>query len=263
MDKNTNILSEIVSTKRTEIASLKALRPLESLQKEASGFKTERRPFRKLFEKGPVLIAEIKPRSPSAGELIADSPLEIADLYAKSSADVISVLTDAEYFGGSSDLLQEVRPRVPQAILRKDFIIDECQVYETLLLKADAYLLIAAILTQNELAKFITLGEVLGLDALVETHDENDIEKALRAGAKIIGINNRDLTTFNTDIATTEKLIQKIPKDIPVLSESGIETAEDVKRVRRCGARGILVGTSVLQSEDPINKIKELKNALS
>src|SRR3989338_8328038 len=134
------VLDEIVETKRREIAALKAVCSLETLQKEAEDFRPERRPFRTLFEKGPVLIAEIKPRSPSAGELIADSPLEIADLYAKSNADVISVLTEADYFGGSNDLLKQVRARVPQAILRKDFIIDEYQVYETLLLKADVYL---------------------------------------------------------------------------------------------------------------------------
>ncbi|MCR4280725.1 MAG: indole-3-glycerol phosphate synthase TrpC [Candidatus Kaiserbacteria bacterium] len=258
-----NVLDEIVATKRKEIAVLKALRPLESLQKEADSFKTDRRPFHTLFEKGPVLIAEIKPRSPSAGELIADSPLEIADLYAKSDADVISVLTDADYFGGSNDLLERVRARVPQTILRKDFIIDEYQVYETLLLKADVYLLIAAILSQDELAKLIALGESLGLETLVEVHDEQDVEKALGAGAKIIGINNRDLTTFKTDIAATENLVGKIPQNIPVLSESGIVTAEDVKRVRALGIGGILVGTSVLQSDNPLEKINELKQALT
>ncbi|MDO8561347.1 MAG: indole-3-glycerol phosphate synthase TrpC [bacterium] len=257
-----NVLDKIVATKRAEVETLKAIRPLETLQKEAEDFHQERRPFAALFEIGPVLIAEIKPRSPSAGELIADSPLEIADLYAKSEADVISVLTDSEYFGGSNELLQDVRPRVSQAILRKDFIIDEYQVYETLLLKADVYLLIAAILTKEELAKLIALGSSLGLDALVEVHDGNDIEKALSAGARIIGINNRDLTTFNTDIATTERLIKKIQKGTFVVSESGIETSEDVKRVRTCGARGILVGTSILQSPDPLSKINELKNAL-
>src|SRR3989344_192125 len=256
------VLDEIVETKRREIAALKAVRSLETLQKEAEDFRPERRPFRTLFEKGPVLIAEIKPRSPSAGELIADSPLEIADLYAKSNADAISVLTDVEYFGGNNELLQNVRERVPQAILRKDFIIDEYHVYETLLLKADAYLLIASILKKEELAKLIALGESLGLDALVEVHDENDIEKALSAGAKIIGINNRDLTTFKTDIATTEKLVEKIPESIPVLSESGIATTEDVKRVSALGVRGILVGISVLQSSDPLSKINELKRAL-
>lgn len=257
-----SVLDKIVETKRAELAALKAVRPLETLRKEAKDFQLERRPFCALFEKGPVLIAEIKPRSPSAGELIADSPLEISDLYAKSEADVISVLTDSEYFGGSNELLQKVRARVPQAILRKDFIIDEYQVYETLLLKSDVYLLIAAILAQDELAKLLKLGFSLGLDALVETHDEGDVEKALRGGAKIIGINNRDLTTFNTDISVTEKLAGRIPKGIFIVSESGIETAEDVKRVRKCGVRGILVGTSVLQSDDPIRKISELKKAM-
>src|SRR3989338_6733500 len=125
------VLDEIVATKRREIAVLKATRPLESLKKEAENFRPERRAFRALFEKGTVLIAEIKPRSPSVGELIADSPLEIADMYAKSDADVISVLTDADYFGGSNALLQEVRARGPQAIFRQEFLILEYQEYET------------------------------------------------------------------------------------------------------------------------------------
>lgn len=262
MTKNTNILDEIVKTKREEVETLKAVRPLETLEREARDFKYEKRPFLRLFEKSPVLIAEIKPHSPSMGEIMDESPLETANLYAKSSADVISVLTDAEYFGGSNELLRDVRERVPQAILRKDFIIDEYQVYETLLLPADAFLLIASILTESELANLLKLGNTLGLDALVEVHDEQDIEKALRAGAQIMGINNRDLKTFKTDIAVTEKLMAKIPKGTFVVSESGIGTAEDVKKVRRSGISGILVGTSVLQAEDPIAKINELKNAL-
>ncbi|MEK7106952.1 MAG: indole-3-glycerol phosphate synthase TrpC [Patescibacteria group bacterium] len=273
MNKNTNILDKIVKNKRIEVETLKAVRPLELLQKEADevGVGTcrqaatatlDRRPFLELFKKGAVLIAEIKPHSPSMGEIMEESPLEMADLYAKSDADVVSVLTDSEYFGGSNDLLKEVRARVPQTILRKDFIIDEYQVYETSLLHADAFLLIASILTEIELAKLLKLGNKLGLDALVEVHDEQDIAKALRAGAHIIGINNRDLMTFNTDIAVTEQLMKKIPKGAFVVSESGIRTAEDVKRVRKCGISGILVGTSVLQSDDPIKKINELKQAL-
>ena len=257
------VIDEIVETKRREITTSKAVRSLESLQKEAENFRPERRPFRALFEKGPVLIAEIKPRSPSAGELIANSPLEIADLYAKSDASAISVLTDVEYFGGNNELLQNVREIVPQAILRKDFIIDEYQVYETVLLKADAYLLIASILKKDELVNLIEIGERLGLDALVEVHDEEDVVKALGAGAKIIGINNRDLKTFKIDLATTERLMKKIPKGIFVVSESGIANTEDVRRMRQCGIGGILVGTSVLQSADPIKKINELKQALN
>ncbi|MDO8552330.1 MAG: indole-3-glycerol phosphate synthase TrpC [bacterium] len=258
-----SILDEIVNNKKIEVEALKAVRPLEILQEEAAEVTIKKRPFRELFKKGPVLIAEIKPHSPSMGEIMDESPLEMADLYSKSDADVISVLTDSEYFGGSNELLRDVRGRVPQAILRKDFIIDEYQVYETLLLPADAFLLIASILTESELANLLKLGSKLGLDALVEVHDEEDIEKALRAGAKIMGINNRDLKTFKTDIAVTEKLMAKIPKGTFVVSESGIGSADDVKKVRRSGISGILVGTSVLQATDPIAKINELKQALN
>src|SRR3989344_3766688 len=222
-----SILDEIVSKKRQEIAAAKAERPLEELQKEAEKYKSDRRPFRKLLERGPVLIAEIKPRSPSAGELIAQSPLDVADLYAKSGADIISVLTDKPYFGGSLELLKEVRARVPQAILRKDFIIDEYQVYETFLSGADAFLLIANILSEENLIKFIGLAEALDLDHLLEVHDAEDIEKALRCGAGLIGINNRDLASLDVDLAATESLLAHIPKHIPVVSESGIETAAD------------------------------------
>jgi len=257
-----NVLDEILETKWVEVETKKAMRPLKTLKNEAADFKPERRPFRALFEKGPVLIAEIKPRSPSAGELISDSPLAIADLYAKSNADVISVLTDAKYFGGSNDLLKAVRARVPQTVLRKDFIVDEYQVYETFLLPADAYLLITSLLSESALANLIKLGASLGLDALVEVHDEKDIQKAIRAGARIIGINNRDLATFNTDISVTERLMKNMPANTFIVSESGIITSKDVERMRKCGIGGILVGTSVLQSADPIQKINELKQAL-
>lgn len=257
-----NILDEIVAKKREEIETSKAKIPVEKLQKEVDDFKQERRPFRKLFARGPVLIAEIKPKSPSAGELIPQSPLEVADLYAKSAADAISVLTDASYFGGSLELLKEVRTRVKQPILRKDFIIDEYQVYETLLSGADAFLLIANILTEEEIMALMRLAEALGLDYLVEVHDAEDVETALRCGAKLIGINNRDLQTLAVDIETTQNLLKYIPKNIPAVSESGIETAADVRKVHEWGARGILVGTSILRSSDPSQKIQELKQAL-
>ena len=214
------------------------------------------------FETGPVLIAEIKPRSPSAGTLIEHSPLEIADLYAKSDADVISVLTDSTYFGGSLELLENVHARVPQPILRKDFIIDEYQVYETAASSASIFLLIATILDAATLRSLRELGESLGLDALVEVHDERDIEKAITSGARVVGINNRDLTEMQTDIETTERLASLVPSAVPLISESGIDNPEDVRRVHAVGARGILVGTSILRSGDPTAKIAELKRAL-
>ena len=257
-----NVLDEIVAKKREEIAAAKAVHPLEELQKDAGTFKVERRPFRKLFAHGPVLIAEVKPKSPSAGELISQSPLEVAELYAKSEADAVSVLTDAPYFGGSLELLKEVCARVPQPVLRKDFIIDEYQVYETFLSGADAFLLIANILTEEEIMALMRLADALGLDYLVEVHDAEDVEMALRCGAELIGINNRDLKSLKIDIETTQNLLKYIPKNIPSVSESGIETAADVRKVREWGARGILVGTSILRSSDPFQKIQELKQAL-
>lgn len=257
------ILNEIVENKRKEVEALKQKTPIDTMRSDALAYARSRtaRPFRSLFEKN-VLIAEIKPRSPSAGDLILQDPLEIADMYAKSGADVISVLTDEKYFGGSLQLLKDVRARVPQTILRKDFIVDPYQIYESTIAGADAYLLIAAVLDMETLAHLIAFGDSLGMDALVEIHDEKDLEKALAAGAKVLGINNRDLATFTVDLKTTETLMQKIEKDIPIVSESGISSADDVKRVRACGVRGILVGTSILKSTDPLLKIQELKEAL-
>ena len=257
-----NVLDEIVANKREEIAAAKAVQPLESLREKINAFKVVRRSFKQLFKKRGVIIAEIKPKSPSAGQLILHSPLEIADIYAKSEADAISVLTDEKYFGGSLTLLGEIRSRVPQAILRKDFIIDEYQIYESLLATADAYLLIANILSERELGTFIALGESMGIDALVEVHDAADLEKALAAGAQLLGINNRDLKSLKVDITTTEKLMRLMPHDVHVISESGIETVGEVRKVHAFGVRGILVGTSILRSTNPLEKIKELKEAL-
>lgn len=258
-----NVLDEIVAQKRDEIEVAKAARPLSLLKEEAASYTAKRRPFAELFGRQRVLITEIKPRSPSAGELIDRSPLATADLYAKSAADAISVLTDEKYFGGSLRLLQDVRTRVVQPVLRKDFIIDEYQVYESLLTGADAYLLIAAILPSEELRRLHELGTTLGMDCLVEVHDEGELAESLGINAEIIGINNRNLKSLATDIAVTERLMQHVPQGNIVVSESGIESAEDVRRVRQAGVRGILVGTSILQSGDPIGKIKELKNALN
>src|SRR3989344_3810295 len=258
-----NVLDEIVANKRIEIEAAKKAKPLDLLKTEVAGLKKQKRPFAQLFASAEgVLVAEIKPKSPSEVQLIAGSPLDVADLYAKSSADVVSVLTDEKYFGGNIELLKSVRARVPQAILRKDFIVDEYQVYETALSGADAFLLIAAILDSEKLASLIRLGDSLGLGMLVEVHDEEDLKKSIAANNVVLGINNRDLKTLKTDIAVTEKLMKQIPTGTACISESGIETADDVRRVRALGVKGILVGTSILQSPDPLAKIAELKAAL-
>ena len=260
-----NVLDEIVKTKRGEIEVLKKQVSLEDIKEKAEHLAgtQAKRPFRKLFDSADktVLIAEVKPKSPSEG-MLTQSPLEVAELYAKSDADVVSVLTDTPYFGGSLELLKEVRAKVPQAVLRKDFIMDPYQVYETVLSGTDAFLLIASILSIKELRELRLLGKSLDLDILVEVHDEDDLQKALEADADLIGINNRDLKTLKTDLAVTESLMKKMPQNIPVISESGIYTGADAKRVRACGARGVLVGTSILQSPHPLAKIKELKTGL-
>lgn len=260
-----NVLHEIVAAKRKEVEQLKRQFSFEDIKQKAElGYESfVKRPFRKLFDdtQKTVLIAEVKPRSPSEGELTS-SPLEIADMYAKSEADAISVLTDKKYFGGSLELLKQVRAKVPQTILRKDFILEPYQVYETVLSGADAFLLIAAVLSVKELRDLWLLGKSMNLDSLVEVHDEKDVQKALEAGADLIGINNRDLKSLKTDLAITEHLMKKMPQGTPVISESGIYTEADAKRVRACGVRGILVGTSILQSPNPLQKISELKNGL-
>lgn len=257
------ILDEIVAAKRLEVAEAKERVSLASLQ-EAARTAGGRRSFEALFENGgTVLIAEIKPKSPSAGVLIERSPIAIAEIYAKSIADVISVLTDNAYFGGSLQLLKDIRGRVPQAILRKDFIIDTYQIYESRAAGADAILLIAAILTDAQLREFLTLAGSLGLDALVEVHDEAELKRAVASGARVIGINNRDLTTMVVDLATSERLVPHVPDGTFIVSESGIETAEDAKHLRSLGVQGILVGTSVLRSADPLAHIADLKHALT
>lgn len=259
-----NILDDIIATKRKEIAAGNERVSLETLASEATAYAAARtvRPFRRLFEaagRGAV-IAEIKPRSPSAGVLIEGSPLAVADLYARSEADAVSVLTDTDYFGGSLELLTAARSRLHQPVLRKDFIIDERQMYESVLAGADAYLLIAALLSEEELRRLILLGESLSMDALVETHDEAELERALGAGAKLVGINNRNLKTLEIDRSLAERLSKQVPPGIPVVSESGASTREDVQRLRDRGIRGVLVGTSILKAQDPVAKIAELKS---
>ena len=255
------ILEEIVVNKRQEIEAAKNALSLAALKEEAASYKPARRPFAELFNTKRVFIAEVKPKSPSEGALIDASPLETADLYVKSGVDAISVLTDEKYFGGSLQLLKNVRARVPQAILRKDFIVDEYQIYESFLAGADAFLLIAAILPSEELRRLHELGTTLGMDCLVEVHDESELAEALGIDAGIIGINNRNLKTLEIDLGVTEHMMTHIPQGNFVVSESGIETAEDVRRVRDIGVRGILVGTSILRSPDPLKKIKELLEA--
>lgn len=206
------------------------------------------------------IIAEIKRASPSAG-IISENfdPVSIARDYTRSEVQAISVLTEKDFFLGDDDYLVKVRQTAPLPVLRKDFIIDLWQVYQARCLGADAILLIVALLNDELLNKMMIVANITGMQCLVEVHDEAELERALSAGAKIIGINNRNLKTFEIDLSTTERLINKIPSDRIVVSESGIKTIEDMKYIKNAGADAVLIGESLMRASSMQEKIKELR----
>ena len=220
------------------------------------------RNFHKAIAKGKIsLIAEIKKASPSAG-VIAEKfePVYLAKTYEESGAAAVSVLTDEKFFQGRLEHLKAAKDSTTIPVLRKDFIIDESQIYESRVAGADAILLIARILSDEQLTSFLDLAHSLKLDCLVEVHDETELERVLKTKTKIIGINNRDLDTFKIDFQTTVKLMDKYPelRERIVVSESGIESADQVRRLKAKGVSAILVGTSLMKSKDIGAKIREL-----
>ncbi len=258
-----NILDQIVLTKRGELLELKKFKNLERIKREV--FEMQRkyspRDFAGTFadHDSIKLIAEIKLASPSHGRLTELSHIDLAKIYADSPADAISVLTEKKYFHGKLEFVKEVKKIASQPVLRKDFILDEYQIYETFLAEADAFLLIASVLTKKQLVDFINIGKSLKLSALVEVHNEHELTKAVECKADIIGINNRDLMTMKIDLATTERLARLIPNNIIIISESGINSGADVRHLKSTGVRGILVGSSIVKESDPLKKIMELK----
>ena len=203
-------------------------------------------------EYGISVIAEIKKASPSKGIIAGEfNPSEIALNYHRAGVQAISVITEKKYFLGSDSYLAAVRQKVPTPLLRKDFIIDVRQVYQSAILGADAILLITAALDPYDLKKFVIIAEMLGMQCLVETHNRNEIETALECGATIIGINNRDLDTFEVDLETTARLIRHIPSEITVVSESGIKSADDVLRIKETGADAVLIGEAFMREIRP------------
>ena len=208
---------------------------------------------------GVALIAEVKKASPSAGVIRPDfDPVRIATAYEQAGAAVLSVLTDEQFFQGKLEYLRLIRESVRLPLLRKDFIIDELQLYEAVAGGADAVLLIAAILDDVQLRAYRQLAAHLKLAALVEVHDEPELARAVAAGAELIGINNRNLKTFQVDLGTTERLAAQIPPGTLIVAESGIHTRADVDRVAAAGVHAILVGESLMRSADIAGKVKEL-----
>lgn len=239
---------------------------VQQKQKEAAALKRQYsdNAFVKLFQKSrpPILIAEIKPKSPSSGVLHRGDVVELAKTYQKAGADAISVLTDKEFFGGSPALFQRVKNVVEVPLLRKDFIISREQLVESLLIGADAVLLIAGILREKQLKDLIDFSLVLGIAPAVEVFNERELQKALGAGAEIIGVNSRNLKTMTVDKTGALKVLKSIPETATRLLFSGIATRQDVIEAAKAGARGVLVGTALLQAQSPRKKLKELKGKL-
>jgi indole-3-glycerol phosphate synthase len=205
------------------------------------------------------LIAEVKQSSPSRGLLSPNfNPIELAQTYAEGGAAAISVLTETNYFMGSIEHLAAIKEVVGLPLLRKDFIFDLYQVYESRAYGADALLLIVAILSQEQLKELVSLSHSLGLRCLVEVHNTGEVERAVLSEAKIIGINNRDLNTFTVDITTTRRLRPLIPQERIVVSESGIKSKRDIEKLRKCGVDAVLIGEALVTAGDVLAKMKEL-----
>ncbi len=254
------ILDTIIAQKRVEVA---ALQPRVAELKRLAAARSERRDFAAALRRldGRVaLIAGGKKASPSAGVIRPDfDPVAIARDYERGGASCLSVLTDEKFFQGHLDYLRRIREAVKLPLLRKDFIVDELQIPEAAAAGADCVLLIVACLKQETLVNLLRVAAEYRLDALVEVHDEAELERAVAANARIIGVNNRNLKTFKVDLATTERLAERMQNMQTLLvAESGIHTHADVERLARCGVNAILVGESLMRSDDIPAKVREL-----
>jgi len=260
------ILGKIASSTLVRVEKAKNSLPFEQAREQAFKLaETEHidksRPSFESAIASPWLsfICEVKKASPSKGVISEDFPwLEIAKDYEEGGASAISVLTEPEFFLGSDRYLREISTAVKIPTLRKDFIIDQYQIYEAKLWRAKAILLICALLEQQTLAEFIAVARELALDCLVEIHNEEEVREALTAGAKIIGINNRDLTTFNVDTGLTSRLKKQLPSRILTVAESGIKTADDIREVKKTGVDAVLIGESLMRAADRKAFLKEL-----
>jgi indole-3-glycerol phosphate synthase len=256
------VLDEIIAHKRQEVAASRSAVSLAEMRARAEAAPSAR-DFAAAVTGPPVrIIAEVKRASPSAGAIRQDAdPIATATMYEYAGAAAVSVLTDRRYFSGSADDLRAVRAVVRLPVLRKDFVVDPYQVYEARAMGADAVLLIAGTVPVDDLAVLGRLARDLGMTALFEAHTEAQVDQALAAGARVIGINNRDLQTLTVDLETTLRLRPRIPGRVTVISESGIETPADVARVRQAGVDAILVGTALMASPDPAAHLRTLRLA--
>ncbi len=261
------ILDEILAHKVEEVAALRRKRDPRALAREAESMEEPTRGFRRALEATPGIsvIAEVKRRSPSKGLIRRDfDPAWIASRYEEAGAACISVLTDEHFFGGSLADLESVRSACGRPLIRTDFVVDHFQIDEARVAGADAILLIVAALEDGLMRSLHERARELGLDALVEVHDEQELERAQTLGADLIGVNNRDLRNFEVDLGTTERLAKRLfavqhGSEVVLVGESGIRSLEDIQRLERAGASGFLVGESLMREADPGAALRVLR----
>lgn len=264
MTDTPDVLKKIVAHKREEVAAAKSAIPLFDLKAHLCDREDQPRGFNRALRDAAqsgwtAIIAEVKKGSPSKGVIRPDfDPLDIASTYQDNGATCISVLTDERFFLGHLRYLALIREQVGLPLLRKDFLFDPYQVYEASVAGADAVLLIAAMLELNQLRDLSALAAELHLDVLLEVHEERELEMALHTDCGLIGINNRSLHTFVTDLATTERLAAMVPDDRLVVAESGINSRADIERLRQAGAKAFLIGESLIREADIGAKLQEL-----
>ena len=257
-----NILEEIAEKTRERIRKEKLQFPLDQLKALAEKAPQQPSFLEALKKKGMSYICEVKKASPSKGLIAPDFPyLEIAKEYEAAGASAISCLTEPFYFMGSDAYLREITETVDIPVLRKDFTVDKYMIYQAKAFGASAVLLICAILNDQELLEYRELAEALGMDALVEAHDEEEVARALKAGAKIVGVNNRDLRTFEVDMANSINLRKLAPENVIFVSESGIRTSEDIQRLHDNKIEAVLVGETLMRSPDKKAALEELNGA--
>ena len=258
------ILDEIAEYARERVEKQKEIKSLDEVKAKALSLPKKDFAFEKALKKdGISFICECKKASPSKGIIAEDFPyLDIALSYEKAGADAISVLTEPKWFLGRDEYLSEIASKVSIPCLRKDFVVDEYMIYEAAVLGASAVLLICSILSVSEIKRYIGICDELGLSALVEAHDEAEVNMAIEAGARIIGVNNRNLKDFSVDTENSKRLRALIPNDILFVSESGVKGPEDIKAIKDMGADAALVGETLMRAADKSQKLKELKSLL-
>lgn len=257
-----DVLSEIIAKKRERVAAKKEIVPLEQMRRlafESCSNTTPHALSKALRFEGINIIAEFKRRSPSKGMIRADANLiDLVKSYESGGAAAISVLSEEDYFAGSLDDLRSVKAATSVPVLRKDFVFDEYQVYESAAAGADAILLIVATLDDQTLSHLSRLADELGMDALVEVHTSEELKRAVACDAKLIGVNNRDLRTFEVSLQTSLSLAPEMPKDAVSISESGLHTRNDLQRLHDAGYRGFLIGETLMRADDPAAALRKL-----